>query len=165
MQSFSLIPGKGETLPVLEASVQVTRPEIWKNLLQEGAALEVVCKVNLLQSRILLTNRNLGESLYHWQLRFDPLTRDYLLIKDGQALRHNDLHTLLSSFLEDMVLPLPAEHEPEPGQYLARLELSLIQSNVPAWLKKTLFFWSWNVAAPEVFEQDFTLPYAQEERP
>jgi hypothetical protein len=98
--------------------------------------------------RNLWWDRELRRSSKNSLLHYDSLNDEYRLRKgkNGSGERNSDLSSLLQSGWGqiDMYLgPWPDEYKEE--NLALHLSVRLIRADVPVWLKRTLFFWSWNV--------------------
>lgn len=147
----------------LEASVSVAGLPALQASLREGASFHLDADVQVDLLRSLLPNRAVSTSHDTCLIRFDPLTREYILMRQNALpARHKRLDTLFEEALGDSVhtFPLPPDHA-HGDQYRASLTLSLRYADVPPWLRKTLFFWSWNIIDPMTFTLDF-VPNAPE---
>ncbi|MCH5276340.1 MAG: DUF4390 domain-containing protein [Desulfovibrionaceae bacterium] len=144
-------------IPRLEAAVTVSDVAPIRANLRDGAALNLSLDVILELPRLVLPSQILAESHILYQIRFDPLAREYLLLREAAPpLRHSSLESLLNDVLGDTVIPLvPSTPFTPDDTYRATLTLSLRHAHVPPWLKKALFFWSWDVLAPAAFTLDF----------
>lgn len=143
--------------PCLEAAVTVSDTAPIRANLRDGAALNLSLDVVVELPRLVLPSQTLAECHILCQLRFDPLTREYVLLREAApALRHNSLEVLLNGVLGDTVIPfVPSTPLTPDDTYRAALTLSLRHAHVPPWLKRALFFWSWDVLAPATFILDF----------
>lgn len=125
--------------------------------LRDGASFHLDTDVQVDLLRSLLPNVSVSTSHATCVIRFDPMTREYLLLRpNALPARHKRLDTLFQEAVGDSVhvFPLPPENK-EGDQYRASLTLSLRYADVPPWLRKTLFFWSWNIIEPITFTLDF----------
>lgn len=143
--------------PRLEAAVTVSDVAPIRANLRDGSALNLSLDVVVELPRLMLPSQILAECHILYQLRFDPLTREYVLLREAAPpLRHSSLESLLNDALGDTVIPfVPSTPLTPDDMYRAALTLSLRHAHVPPWLKKTLFFWSWDVLAPATFTLDF----------
>ncbi len=133
-----------------------------QSALKEGSLLNLTLECALEERRALLPNLSVDQRTLILQLRFDPLTREYLLLRqDEPPLHQRDLTGLLNAALADLSIPLAPPATLEPGrEYNVTLTLGVRHADVPPWLRQTLFFWSWDVIAPVSFSLSFTAPEA-----
>jgi len=140
----------------LEASVFVSNAAGLRAALRDGASFHLDIHAFLEYPRLMLPNKTLFSSQNRWRVHFDPLTREYLLIRSQQPpLRKKELRTLLEEALGDLILPL-GDAEGLPRICRAGLTLVLRYADVPPWLRKTLFFWSWDVIPATTFSLEFS---------
>lgn len=155
LNSLSVVTRNGA--PRLEAAVTVSDTAPIRANLRDGAALNLSLDLVVELPRLVLPSQTFAESHILYQLRFDPLTREYVLLREAApALRHTSLEVLLNGVLGDTAIPLvPSTPLTPEDTYRATLTLSLRHAHVPPWLKRALFFWSWDVLAPATFTLDF----------
>ena len=155
LNSLSVVIQNGSAR--LEAAVTVSDAAPIRANLRDGAALNLSLDVLVEMPRLVLPSKTVAECHILYQIRFDPLTREYVLLRDAAPpLRHRSLELLLNAVLGDAVIPLPPTIPLTPGEnYQVALTLSLRHAHVPPWLEKALFFWSWDVLAPATFTLDF----------
>ena len=141
----------------LEASLSVSDPDQLQASLLDGAALNLEATILLKQPRILLPGRTIHEQHLLFQMRFDPLTREYLLLQhSAPPIRRRSLEHLLEDVLGDASIPLvPMTMLSPGGAYQVNLTLGIRYAEVPPWLEKALFFWSWDIISPATFHLEF----------
>lgn len=155
LNSLSVVFQQGTTR--LEAAIAVNDPAPLQANLRDGAALNLHMDVLVERPRMVLPDKTVSQQRLLFQIRFDPLTREYLLLRSAQSpLRQRRLAALLEEVLGDATIPLAPPAMLMPGErYRARLTLAIRHADVPPWLEKALFFWSWDVIAPTTFSLDF----------
>ena len=141
----------------VETGFRVDNLGVARNLLRDGAQLVLDCTLSLERLRTVLRNVPLSEVSLRLHLRHDALTRDFLLYVEGQPLRRSrNLNQLLDPFAKDLQILLPLELPLESGEdYRLTLRLTLQYAEVPPWLERALFFWSWDVAPPVSLSKEF----------
>ena len=146
----------------LEAFIEIRNPLHLQQGLTDGATINIEIEVGLEQIRFLLPNRSLAQFQLVYQLNFDPVTREYVILRPNlPVLRNRALPAVLELALSDLVIPLPSlTPQDHNANYAVSLTLAMYQTNIPAWLEKTLFFWSWEVIAKTTFRQNLTLDNA-----
>ena len=97
-----------------------------------------------------------GESR-SYQVRHDLLSREFILSSPGHPIvRQKQFDTLLASAFQHLDFLLPLQAPLVSGEtYRVQLKITLEHAEVPPWLEKALFFWSWEVTPPLSFSQDF----------
>ena len=107
--------------------------------------------------RILLSNEVISGESRSYQLRHDLLSREFILSSPGHPIvRQKQFDTLLASAFQHLDFLLPLQAPLVSGEtYRVQLKITLEHAEVPPWLEKALFFWSWEVTPPLSFSQDF----------
>ncbi|MCF8085789.1 MAG: DUF4390 domain-containing protein [Desulfohalobiaceae bacterium] len=116
--------------------------------LKQGTDLRLVCTAAMDLERNLWLDKELRRSAKQSLLRYDSLDDEYRISmgKNKTSERDSDLSSLLHKEWGriDMYLgPWPEKYKEE--NLALHLRVRLIRTDVPVWLKRTLFFWSWNV--------------------
>ena len=144
---------------VLRFGVSVSDLEMLKRDLREGSAINLTSTVSLSRRSSFIPRGSLVSIEGLSTLQMDPLTREFILTEPDRKApnRNKSLKALLDSTWSRMVLPLcrlnTLEHDRE---YVVALDVTLRHADVPPWLSKTLFFWSWDVAPPISYSMTFT---------
>lgn len=129
-----------------------------QTVLGAGSGLALNCNVRLLRMRNYWWSWEVAERNVRYELYMDPLSKDYLLRTPNHdnPTRHKDLRALLADSLSDIRVGLTPWATLRRGQaYSVRMVISLERSDVPVWMKQTLFFWSWDVLTSVNFQMDF----------
>lgn len=132
----------------LRFGLQTRNPEALAEYLEQGTNLRLVCTATMNLERNLWWDRQLRRSVKEFLLRYDSLDDVYRFSTDGNSTgeRDSDLASLLRSEWRsiDMDLgPWPNEYKEE--NLALHLTVRLVRTDVPVWIKRTLFFWSWDV--------------------
>ena len=138
--------------------LRISNPDGIKSQLRDGAVMMLSCIMNLERIRTLLSNEQLSVIQRTYQLRHDPLTREFMLSSsDAPTLHQGNFDSLLNLAWKELHFTLPLLRPLSSGEtYRIRLEMTLQHTEVPPWLEKALFFWSWDVCPRVVLTQDFT---------
>jgi hypothetical protein len=126
--------------------------------LETGATLGLRCKARLVREQFWF-NDKIAESLFVSLVRWNALTKQYVLEMPGreQPLKNKDIQELLNGSWDKLTMDLGSWGALERGDdYSLRLEIRLSRADVPAWLRYSLFFWSWDVIKPTNYRLDFT---------
>lgn len=126
--------------------------------LENGVKVAFVCTAKLYEGAGWWFDSLLSKTRYESFLSFDPLTNEYKLKLPGEKneLRDKDLPALVKRCWSAIDLDMGPWSVLERGEkYSLRMETKLEQRDVPKWLKKTLFFWSWDVVPSAVYNLDF----------
>ena len=131
-----------------------------RDQLRDGAHMTIEGGIRLFQYNLLRPNSELASQPLVWILRHDPLTREFLLADAGSADGgfHRSLHldTLLREAWGNLHAALtPKEPFDDDETYIIRFDLVLKYAEVPPWLKKALFFWSWELSPQFSHEHEF----------
>jgi len=135
-----------------------------RDQLRDGAHMAIEGGIRLFQYNLLRPNSELASQPLSWILRHDPLTREFLIVDagstgGGQSHRSAHLDALLREAWNDLHAALMPETPFEDDEtYIIRFDLVLKYAEVPPWLKKTLFFWSWELSPAFSHEHEFTWP-------
>ncbi len=144
----NLIVNKDQGQVHLRFGLRTRNAEKLSQYLKQGTDLRLVCTAVMDLERNLWWDRELRRSVKESILRYDSLDDEYRLGmgKNGTSERDSELSPLLHKGWGriDMYLgPWPEQYKED--NLAMHLKVRLIRSDVPVWLKRTLFFWSWNV--------------------
>ncbi|MGM0423477.1 MAG: DUF4390 domain-containing protein [Thermodesulfobacteriota bacterium] len=126
--------------------------------LLEGLVLRMECRAKLLRNRRWWMDSLLQEKALEFELKSRPLQESFVLSKKGQdkTLEGQDLGQLLHKAWSGFRVRLGSWEDLQPGEeYAVELRLNLKRSNVPWWLRKSLFFWSWDLMPEKKYRMDF----------
>ncbi len=128
-----------------------------RSQLRDGAVMTLTCKLALERVRTLFSNEAISEESRQYQLRHDLLSREFILSSPGLPIvRQKQFDALLASAFQHLDFILPLQAPLVSGEtYRVQLKVTLEHAEVPPWLEKALFFWSWEVTPPLSFSQDF----------
>ena len=157
LTSFRLSEDTG-TL-VLNFGVGVTQIDQLKVMLKEGVQVELTCDVQLSRPRTYWFRKTLAETSLTSHLSYDTLTKEYFLMLPSEQAPHRNksLRRLLSGAWKALTLPVASTSLLIRGEeYRVTLDVALINTDIPEWLTKSFFFWSWDPAPPIQYSTDFT---------
>jgi hypothetical protein len=145
----SLIVNNDEGAVHLRFGLRTRETDKLARYLEQGTRLRLVCTAAMDLERNLWWDMELRRSVKEFYVSYDSLNDEYRLSKgEAEAGERNDhLPSLLSNGWRriDMYLgPWPDEYKEE--DLALHLTVRLVRTDVPVWLKRTLFFWSWDVA-------------------
>lgn len=126
--------------------------------LENGAKLGLTAEAELYQDRSMMWSRELAEGEYISILRYDSLTRDYILERPGEdsPLRDRDLDVLLRRGWESISLDLGRWTLLTPGKsFFLDVNIRMEHLEVPGWMKSVLFFWDWNAVPVTSYRMSF----------
>ncbi|WP_051676995.1 DUF4390 domain-containing protein [Maridesulfovibrio frigidus] len=127
--------------------------------LENGIKLKLECEATLYVHQSLWADSEVANKIYSDKLSYNSLSKEFVLEQPGNKnpLRNKNLTHLLQKGWDSIVLDLGPWSTLKRGErYKLKLNVSLDQIDVPEWLKKTLFFWSWDVIPSATYQLDFT---------
>ncbi len=126
--------------------------------LESGAVLGLTATADLSQDRSVMWSKGLTDAEYLCILRFDSLTRDYILERPGvdRAMRGRDLGELLSTGWKNIDLDLGQWALLSPGEsFFIDISIRMTHLEVPGWMKSVLFFWNWDAVPEATYRMSF----------
>lgn len=144
---------------MLNFGVGVTQLNQLRVLLNEGVQVELNCHVRLSRPRSYWFRKSLAETTLTSTLYYDTLTKEYFLtLPDNKAPHRNkSLRKLLEGAWKSISLPVGSTTLMTSGnEYRVTLNVEMVNTDVPEWLTKSFFFWSWDPAPPIQYSTDFT---------
>ena len=130
-----------------------------KEALLNGVKLKLECQASLMEHRSMWPDSEVAGKTYSNKLYFDSLSKQYVLEKPGvdKIFKNEDLGKLISAEWKAIILDLGPWSILKRGErYKLQLKVQLDQTEVPKWLKSTLFFWSWDVIPSATYKLNFT---------
>lgn len=127
--------------------------------LKNGSEMELRVKAMLSRRRTGWLAADLAERELIGALGYDPLTREFHVARPGlgKHLKGADLGSLMSRVWGDVSLELiPWESLERGKEYVLDFEMRLARTDVPGWIRTTLFFVSWDVVGVTTYRLDFT---------
>lgn len=126
--------------------------------LQNGIKLKLECDASLFEHKSVWMDSKVAGKNYSSKLYFDSLSNEFVLEKPGQKIfKNKSLSILLREEWKSFILDLGPWSTLKRGErYNLRLKVRLDRTEVPAWLKSTLFFWSWDIIPAATYQLDFT---------
>lgn len=140
----------------VRSGIRVQNIEQVRNQLRDGAQMVLKGTVTLLRLRTVLSNQLVGKGEIVLHLRHDPLRRDFLAFRGKELFKNRNLSQLLSAAWDAAPITLNLLEPLIPGDtYRVTMSLTMQHAQVPPWLEKALFFWSWDVVPSLELTQDF----------
>lgn len=136
----------------LDSLAQVT------DVLQGGVTLALTCKGKLVRQGGMFSSPQVAEATMVCRVKYDSLTREYVLTVPGREapLKNARLDELLRNGWGALTLDMGSWKLLERGkEYTLSLDIRLHQTDIPNWFKRTLFFWSWDVAPQTSYQLHF----------
>ncbi len=156
LSSF-LIDTYGDTL-VARFSITLDNFDKVKSALDNGSKVALLCNVSLLKDRVFFWDQPMVEKDIEIGLEKNLLSGGYVVFLPNQT-RNLDVFEkdIFIELFGDMNVELLALDKLNPDQkYIVRTQARLISKGVPKWIKRTLFFWSWDLAKSIRYEMRFT---------
>jgi hypothetical protein len=145
----------------LRFGLRLDNPEPIQAVLQEGVDLWLNGTAKLLSKRLFLPNRVLSEQQFEHVLEWNPLTKEFELTlpQKEHQIKNTDVTALVRAQWSEINLEMGEWTLLNPGQtYHLELEISLDRRDIPVWMRRVLFFWSWEVMTPIRYELEFSVP-------
>lgn len=150
-----------ENRVMLSIPLSVSDEDSLRSMLQDGAVMALDIKVVMERERTLWFNEDIAEVEFTWNLRLDPLTREYSItgpaLGNGQHTAFSDrsLRRLLAATwkLLDLNLADAALFDSQE-EYLFIITRSLRYAELPPWLDHALVLWSRDIVSPETIKLD-----------
>lgn len=128
------------------------------DVLQSGVTLALTCKGKLTRAEGWLSSPQVAQAELVSRVRYDSLTREYVLSLPGREapLKNARLDELLRAGWGSLALDLGPWKQLEGGkEYTLHLDIRLQQTDIPGWFRRTLFFWSWDMAPQTSYQLHF----------
>lgn len=125
--------------------------------LEAGERLALRCRARLALKRDYVWNQEVSAAVWESELR-RLRGGDFAATLPGQgAIADKELGPLFRKAWNEILVDLGPWDSLERGQtYVVSLELSLMRLDVSPWLRKGLFFWSFDTSPPVSYQLDFT---------
>ncbi len=151
---------------MLNFSVSVDDEDGLRDLLKDGANLELTLNIAMQRQRSWWMNADVTELVYVSFLRHNPLTREFTITMPRTGgdvtLKDRNLTRLIHKTWRTYAVPVVAMSQLSDAEkkssdtFSIKVSLSLRHSEVPPWLEKSPAFWSSDVV-PKV---SYTLEYS-----
>ena len=128
-----------------------------KEALDNGEDLGLVCRATIDMQRKFFWDRSLVCRNFLSTMRKDMLKGEYVIDLPGQTVRFTEFSAQrINKLFQNIEISLLPWSTIKKGQnYSLKVEVALKTLEIPEWIKKTLFFWSWDLIEPEYFEMEF----------
>lgn len=130
-------------------------------VLQEGVDLWMSGTAKLISKRFVLPNRVLSEKQIEHVLEWNPLSQEFELTLQDKArqVKNKGLDELIATQWREITLDMGQWSMLTSGQtYHVDLEITLDRRDIPVWMRRVLFFWSFEVLSPIRYELEFFVP-------
>lgn len=132
-----------------------------QTVLQEGVDLWMFGTARLIAKRMILPNQVLNEVQIEHVLEWNPLAQvfELTLPQKEHLMKNKGLQQLIDTHWREITMDMGEWSMLAPDQtYHLELEISLDRRDIPVWMRRVLFFWSWEVIPPIRYELEFFVP-------
>jgi hypothetical protein len=139
--------------------LEVDNVEPLRRALKDGGVLGLRCRARLSKHQSYLPDSLVAKAGIMRTLSWDGLTREYVIGQPGQVelLRNGNLASLVGAGWREIAMDLGPWSLLERGaSYRLDLSVDLDRADVPLWLRRVLFFWSWDVVPEAKYQLEFT---------
>lgn len=124
------------------------------NYLKNGIPLKLICRSELLQKRFFWLDKELMNQRLVFEIKNNPLSEDFILKNQSrnETCHNKVLKDLIDKKLDELVINLGDwKSLSKDKEYILRLKVTLKEANFPGWLKRALFFWSWDTLSSRTY--------------
>lgn len=130
-----------------------------ESLLDNGSEIALIYQVKVFKKYSFFPNYLLVSREVEVEFEKDLISGNYDIFypdhtKKTDTLELEDFNNL---FNDVTVSLLPMENFELQQDYIARFQARVISKNIPTWIKRTLFFWSWDLDKSIQYEMEFSL--------
>ncbi|MGM0646621.1 MAG: DUF4390 domain-containing protein [Thermodesulfobacteriota bacterium] len=127
-------------------------------LVEEGGVIRVVFEAALLRDRLFFWKKQETVARRTFLLQNRSLSQEFVV--DGSQMEQPLIGPLLGPLLHKAWSTLEMDLGPwrnlQPGsEYTVELRIRCDRADIPVWLRKALFFWSWDVLPPRSYKLHF----------
>ncbi len=144
---------------LLQFSLRLEDMDMVEKILLDGASLVLECQAELNSKSSWWFDDGISQAVMLSGVKSDSLTREFLVSLPGheRPLKDKKLPEVLEEAWGKVALDLgPMDRLARGKTYNVSLNVKLKYADVPAWLKQTLFFWSWEAIPSASYEMEFT---------
>lgn len=130
-----------------------------RQVLEDGGVFELQCQATLYRKRGVVWDAAMGQAIFTSQINSNPLSQSFSVIDSttNKIVQNKNFSDLLHSVWKAIVLDLGAVGKLEKGQeYRVVLTVGVDQVDVPQWVKRSMFFWSFEAIPKTSTELTFT---------
>jgi LAS superfamily LD-carboxypeptidase LdcB len=163
-------PAAAQTLELTDMVVNNVHGEIWlrfgikanhadgiAQVLRDGGEVELRASASVLRRRSAWWDKTITGGTFVSQLDINPLTEEYIAQRQLGEIKDKRLDRLIESAWSDIGISLGSWSGLRSGsEYKIVLTVELKRVDVPIWVRRSLFFWSWDVAPKNVYELSFS---------
>ncbi len=129
-----------------------------KRALDNGEDLGLVCRATIEMQRKFFWDKSLVCRNFLSTMHKDVLKGEYIINLPGHNFKFTEFSSQrINNLFQNVEIPLlPWSIIKKGRNYSLKVEVALKTLGIPEWIKKTLFFWSWDLIEPEYFEMEFS---------
>lgn len=144
---------------VVRFSIEMDDLEKIKSLLDNGSDIALIYQVKVFKKYSFFPNYLLVSREVEVELEKDLISGSYGIFYPDHTRKTDslELEDFNNLFNDVTVSLLPMEKFELQQDYIARFQARVISKNIPVWIKRTLFFWSWDLAESIKYEMEFSL--------
>ena len=129
-----------------------------QDTLQSGVTLGLTCKAKLTKPGGLFTSPQVAAAEMTSRLKYVSLTKEFAMTLPAREapMKNAHLDELLRSGWGQLALDMGSWRLLERGQeYTLTLDIRLQQTEIPNWFRRTVLFWTWDVAPQTSYQLNF----------
>jgi hypothetical protein len=130
-----------------------------KEYLSEGTTVRLSCLAELQRKRLLWKDDTVLARKLAFDVKNNPLTQQYTMhnLASGRTRQSDTVESLIQEAWSRLIMDLGNWAAlPRGNEYALELSVRMIRADVPGWLKKALFFWSWNIGNEQQYRLNFS---------
>lgn len=130
-----------------------------RQILEEGGVFELQCRATLFKKRGVVWDSVMGRSEFLSQINANPLSQSFSVVDaaSSKIVQNKNLSELLQDVWKTIALDLGSMGKLEKGHvYRVVLTVGIEQVDVPQWVKRSMFFWSFEAIPKTSVELTFT---------
>ncbi len=130
--------------------------DLVQGMLQDGEKLRLNCTATLNRKRDFWASKQLAENSLVSQLGADELSQRFVLKTSAEETQDKTLEKLLTRAWTDIQINLgPFSMLQRSNEYFLDLDVTLKKDEVPAWMRWSLFFRSWEAVPGAHYQMNF----------
>jgi hypothetical protein len=143
----------------LRFGIEPLDSEKLQKYLLDSVTLKLQCQATLFRERNIWLDKDLAHDHCVFEIKQNPITQKYSIVNVQTEKEHieSSLDALLNKHINKLCLHLGIWQTLRKGEkYSIELFVSLKRSGIPGWVKKCLFFWSWDIVPTQKYRMHFT---------
>jgi hypothetical protein len=130
-----------------------------RRILEEGGVFELKCQATLYKKRGVVWDAAMGQATFASQINANPLSQSFSVVDSASSkiMQNKNLSELLQHVWKAIAMDLGPVDKLEKGRdYRVVLTVGIEQVDVPQWVKRSMFFWSFEAIPKTSMELPFT---------